>query len=61
MNKHLKCEQLLKDTNKEYERLISSINGLLRGNKSAKEVNDTAESVFNNIDNLIADYKTKRG
>ncbi|MFQ9515302.1 MAG: hypothetical protein ACLRZ9_05685 [Eubacterium sp.] len=61
MNKHLKCEQLFKDTNKEYKKLINSLNGLLSGEITANEVNKTAENVFERVDNLIENYEAKKG
>ena len=53
---HLKCEQLLKDTNAEYERLIYALNGLLRGESTAEEVNAISADALNRVDALIDEY-----
>lgn len=60
MNKqHLRCEHLLRDTNKEYKRLIDSLDGLLRGSTTAEEVNETIKDVIRRVDNLLDDYQLK--
>lgn len=46
---HLKCEQLLKDTNAEYKRLIDALNGLYA----------ISEDALSRIDSLIDDYISK--
>lgn len=53
---HLKCEQLLKDTNAEYERLTDALNGLLRGERTAEEVNNISNDALNRVDALIDSY-----
>lgn len=53
---HLKCEQLLKDTNVEYERLIDALNGLLRGETTSEEVNAITVDTLSRVDSLIDDY-----
>lgn len=58
-NQHLKCEQLLKDTNAEYKRLIDALNGLLRGETTAEEVNAISNDALNRVDSLIDDYMAK--
>ena len=57
---HLKCEQLLGDTAKEYKRLADTLNSLLRGETTAEEVNATADSVFTRVDGLINDYMANK-
>lgn len=57
---HLECEQLLNDTVKEYERLADALNALLKGEKTAEEVNATADSVLTRVDGLIDDYIKKK-
>ena len=56
---HLKCEQLLSDTAKEYKKLADVLNALLKGESTAEEVNTTADSVFARVDDLIDDYVSK--
>lgn len=58
-NQHLKCEQLLKDTNAEYKRLIDALNGLLRGETTAEEANAISNDALNRVDSLIDDYMAK--
>ncbi len=58
-NQHLKCEQLLKDTNEEYKRLIDALNGLLRGETTVEEVNAISNDALNRVDSLIDDYMAK--
>ena len=57
---HLNCDQLLQDTTEEYKRLADALNALLRGETTAEEVNATADSVLNRVDDLIDDYQNKR-
>ena len=57
MDKHLKCEQVLKNTNKEYKKLINALNSLLCGNMTAQEINATAKTVFETVDDLVDEYK----
>ena len=56
---HLKCEQLLKAANAEYERLIDALNGLLRGETTAEEVNAITNDTISRVDCLIDDYVSK--
>lgn len=53
---HLKCEQLLKDTNAEYERLIDALNGLISGEMNAEEVNAISNDALERVDSLINNY-----
>lgn len=56
---HLKCEQLLKDTNAEYRRLIDALDGLLKGEITAEEVNAIGNDALSRVDSLIDDYGVK--
>lgn len=60
VTQHLNCEQLLHDTTEEYKKLSDALNALLRGEITAEDVNATADSVLNRVDDLIDDYHTKR-
>ena len=53
---HLKCEQLLKDTNAEYERIIDALNSLLRGETTAEDVNAITNNAINRVDGMIDSY-----
>lgn len=57
MDKHLRCEQLMKNTNKEYKKLTNALHSLLCGDMKAQEVNIIAENVFEKVDDLIDKYK----
>ena len=56
---HLKCEQLLKDTNTEYKRLADALNDLLNGTLTGEEVNAISKDALNRVDALIDEYKEK--
>ena len=56
---HLKCEQLLKDTNAEYKRLADALNGLLNGTLTGEEVNAISNEALNRVDALIDEHKEK--
>ena len=53
---HLKCEQLLKDTNAEYKRLTDALNGLLNGTLTGEEANAISTDALNRVDALIDKY-----
>ena len=53
---HLKCEQLLKDTNAEYKRLADALHGLLNGTLTGEEVNAISTYALNRVDSLINNY-----
>lgn len=53
---HLKCEQLLKDTNAEYKRLADALNGLLNGTLTGEEANVISADALNRVDALINNY-----
>ena len=53
---HLKCEQLLKDTNAEYECIIDALNSLLRGETTAEDVNAITNNALNRVDGMIDSY-----
>lgn len=53
---HLKCEQLLKDTNAEYKRIIDALNSLLRGETTAEDVNAITNNALTRVDVLIDSY-----
>ena len=57
---HLKCEQLLKDTNAEYKRLTDALNGLLNGTLTGEEVSAISTDALNRVDSLINEYKEKK-
>ena len=53
---HLKCEQLLKDTNAEYKRLADALNGLLNGTLTGAEVNAISNEALTRVDSLLDNY-----
>ena len=56
---HLKCEQLLKDTNAEYKRISDALHCLLNGSLTSEEVNAITIDALSNVDGLIDNYIVK--
>lgn len=53
----LKCEELLKESGKEYKKIADAINALLKGEISGKDVNKISSEALNKVDLLINEYE----
>lgn len=54
---NLKCEELLKESGKEYKKITDAVNALLRGELSGEDVNKISNAALNRVDLLISEYE----
>ena len=57
MNEMVK--KMLKDSEKEYERIINASNALKKGEISGDDFNQINDEALSNVDNIISKYKHK--
>lgn len=57
MNEMVK--KMLKDSEKEYERIINASNALKKGEISGDDFNQINDEALSNVDNIISEYKRK--
>lgn len=57
MNEMVK--KMLKDSEKEYERIINASNALKKGEISGDDFNQINDEALSNVDNIISEYKHK--
>ena len=50
---------MLKDSEKEYERIINASNALKKGEISGDDFNRINDGALSNVDNIISKYKHK--
>lgn len=53
----LKCEELFKETGREYQKIIDAINALLKGELSGEDVNKISNAALNKVDLLISEHR----
>ena len=53
----LKCEELLKESEKEYKKIADAVNALLRGELSGEDVDKISNDALNRVDLLISEYE----
>lgn len=52
-------KKMLKDSEKEYERIINASNALKKGEISGDDFNQINDEALSNVDNIISKYKHK--
>lgn len=52
-------KKMLKDSEKEYERIINASNALKKGEISGNDFNQINDEALSNVDNIISEYKLK--
>lgn len=52
-------KKMLKDSEKEYERIINASNALKKGEISGDDFNQINDEALSNVDNIISEYKHK--
>lgn len=57
MNEMVK--KMLKDSEKEYERIINASNALKKGEISGDDFNQINDEALSNVDNIISEYNHK--
>ena len=57
MNEMVK--KMLKDSEKEYERIINASNALKKGEISGNDFNQINDEALSNVDDIISEYKHK--
>ena len=53
----IKCEELFRETGKEYQKIIDAINALFKGELSGEDVNKISNDALNRVDLLISEYE----
>ena len=54
---NLKCESLLKETGKEYQKISEAFDAFRSGKITGKELNQITQNILNNIDVMIESYQ----
>ena len=54
---NLKCESLLKETGKEYQKISAAFDDFRSGKITWKELNQITQNILNNIDGMIESYQ----
>lgn len=52
-------KKMLKDSEKEYERIINASNALKKGKISGDDFNQINDEALSNVDNIISEYEHK--
>ena len=52
-------KKMLKDSEKEYERIINASNALKKGEISGDDFNQINDEALSNVDNIISEYTRK--
>ena len=55
----MKCDNLLRDANEQYKRIINALEEFKRGQISSKELNATALGALDSVDELIKKYENQ--
>ena len=53
----LKCECLLNDTGKEYQKISEAFEAFCSGKITGEEFNQITKNILNNVDSMIESYK----
>lgn len=53
----LKCEELIKESEKEYKKIADSVSALLRGELFGEDVNKISNAALDRVDLLISEYE----
>lgn len=53
----LKCESLLRETGKEYQKISEAFDSFRSCKITGKELNQITQNILNNIDSMIESYK----
>ena len=53
----LKCEGLLNDTGKEYQKISEAFEAFRSGKITGKELNQITQNILNNVDSMIESYQ----
>lgn len=55
----MKCDNLLRDANEQYKRIIDALEEFKRGQISSKELNSTALGALDRVDESIKKYENQ--
>lgn len=53
----LKCEELLNDTGKEYQKINEAFDAFRSGKITGEELNQITQNILNNVDCMIESYQ----